>query len=431
MKNIITANKRFIRPGIAVLIIILLVAAGVSYNYFRPENHSFFRHSGERVTFNGALLQEVYKGFSSVPYYNCTEFSFKKKPGIIRVFLTGEASLSGWPYGHEQSVGRKLEQILAEYAPSVSFEVITISIAGFNSSLATEIIPQLFKYQPDIIILYTGHNEFYGYKNAVSGKDVFRLNSLRKALASAGQEDHISYDNSSDDLEMLLPLCSENIMIGSNKREFGLTVEHFRENIGRVISLCTDNRIPLVITEMSDNMLLPPVGIASMNEKKDQFDADLIFNNARMALLRDGNDNAAEKLFRQSKEMDLFRIRIPEAMLSALRNSAANLAVLAPVKQEFEAFSINHIPGTDLFADYIHPNITGLNIIASVYTRVLINRFCGSMPVPGVRELVEKQQMREQNSRNSDQLLGMKRLERSAAYLEDAGFSKMDQRDSL
>jgi len=95
-----------------------------------------------------------------------------------------------------------------------------------------------------------------------------------------------------------------------------------------------------------------------------------------MALKRDGNPSKAIQLFKKSKDADAFRLRIPEDFIQYLKEaSIINNLSIADVNTEFIKNCPNGIPGDDLFLDYIHPNANGLNIIASVYAKLILENF--------------------------------------------------------
>jgi len=146
--------------------------------------------------------------------------------------------------------------------------------------------------------------------------------------------------------------------------------DRFYSNILEITSLCKEHKTNLVLSALPDNYFLPPVGVTNEN---GNISADITYNNARMALLRDGDQNTAIKLFEKAKDMDAFRLRIPEEFFEILKRIAQEEEVLfADIKSEFISRSINCVPGNDYFLDYIHPNSDGLDIIASIYSQAIL-----------------------------------------------------------
>lgn len=46
--------------------------------------------------------------------------------------------------------------------PERSFEVINLGLSAINSFTVLDWIPEVIEQDPDLLIIYMGHNEFYG-----------------------------------------------------------------------------------------------------------------------------------------------------------------------------------------------------------------------------------------------------------------------------
>ena len=94
-------------------------------------------------------------------------FDMPKKKGRYRIFCIGESSVQGFPYlgGKGQPAPKEpfpaqLQQMLDNDFNNI--EVINAGIGAVSSSQLIPIVKELTRYEPDGIILYSGHNE-YGY----------------------------------------------------------------------------------------------------------------------------------------------------------------------------------------------------------------------------------------------------------------------------
>lgn len=396
------------------LLLFLVFAAAASYFLISPKSHVYFLNNNREsnIKFNNAVLSNIFKDFSDIPYNYSQSFSQKKAPGVYRIFIIGEASLSGWPYSREQAIDKKIQYNLSKYVPAEKFEIITISFAGLNTTIAFEIVSSIFRYTPDLVIIYSGHNEFYCNNS--------NPNSIKRLFDNSRASVPVNYDSNSDDLELLIPLNAKVKLLNNKQQEYWNVIERYEGNITRIAELCKENKTGLIISDLADNYLMPPVGIASYADQNRQLSADIIFNNARMALLRDGNEVAAEKLFNQSKELDAFRLRIPADLSRCLNKIAGDSGfTLAVIKSKFVELSQNHIPGNDLFVDYIHPNKLGLDIIAAEYTRLIFNKFIGYQTTFSLVDLIENQQKMIQASTETDLQLEKLRIEKAMWRLKD------------
>lgn len=365
------------------------------------------------------MLKAYYKGIDSKPYSYCTSFKKYKSKNSYRVFMIGESSLSGWPYSTDQSIQKKIEYIANDHQTGKNIELITVSIAGFNSSILLDLISQIIKYEPDMIIIYSGHNEFYGY-NGYTGqnrKSQFAIiETAENIMLNNGLLKMIKYDNYFDDLEFVIPFCSKDPIIELNQKIYDKIKEQYFSNMLEIIELCKENKTKIILSILPDNYLLQPVGVTNQNHNTS---ADIVYNNARMALMRDGDQGMALKLFQKAKDLDALRLRIPEEFSEGIKKIAIKRKIeLADIKSIYISRSKSTIPDNDLFADYIHPNINGLNIIAEVYAKIIIaaqqTRMLGENNGSNrIRPIVDSMSIAK-----NDLLIAKKRTEKSSAKLK-------------
>jgi len=331
-------------------------------------------YGSQKYCLNESALESHFTQLGSLPYYHSTEFKMPQDNNSYRVFMLGEASLSGWPYSVNQSVEKKVNRILDKFFYQKNVEIISTSIAGFNSSLALSLIKEVVKYDPDIIVLYLGHNEFYGYNasnNFLGRRKLYILEIMNELITQRSLSDSLSYDYSNYDLETILPLTTDNALVKENTDAYASACTQFEDNIKNIFDLCSAAKIKVVLPILPDNLLIPPIHI---DDLKDTYNADIIFNNARMALFRDGNKVKAIKLFEKARDIDAIRLRIPSDIRNTIKKYATkDEVIIANLDSLFYLNCKNYIPGKDLFLDYIHPNFMGMKIIASEFSRIIIN----------------------------------------------------------
>jgi tetratricopeptide (TPR) repeat protein len=92
------------------------------------------------------------------------EFSFvmPKPAGTTRIFLCGESAIKGFPQPRAFAAGEFLKQMLQEVWPDRQTEVINLGTTAVASFPVLDIMKQAVEYDPDLIILYAGNNEFFG-----------------------------------------------------------------------------------------------------------------------------------------------------------------------------------------------------------------------------------------------------------------------------
>ena len=109
--------------------------------------------------------------FSRVEFNPSTSidyFEVKKLPGTYRIFCLGGSTTVGFPYGYGGAFPAFLRTRLHRLFPERTIEVINLGMTATNSYTVNDIAAELANYSPDAILVYDGHNEFYGALGAAS-----------------------------------------------------------------------------------------------------------------------------------------------------------------------------------------------------------------------------------------------------------------------
>ncbi|HYP16683.1 MAG TPA: tetratricopeptide repeat protein, partial [Opitutus sp.] len=85
----------------------------------------------------------------------------QKAPGTYRVFVLGSSAAMGDPEP-SFSLARMLEAMLSSAYPQQQFEVVNAAITAVNSHVVRGIAADCAKLEPDLFIVYEGHNEVIG-----------------------------------------------------------------------------------------------------------------------------------------------------------------------------------------------------------------------------------------------------------------------------
>ncbi len=96
----------------------------------------------------------------SLPTEQPRFFPAEKRPGGFRIFIVGGSSAAAVPYGVAYGFGEWLEQRLKVTSPNVGWEVINAAFSGYATRRIVTITDEIAGYQPDLVIVYSGHNEY-------------------------------------------------------------------------------------------------------------------------------------------------------------------------------------------------------------------------------------------------------------------------------
>lgn len=85
----------------------------------------------------------------------------EKPPGVRRVLLLGESAAAGFPMT-DHHLGRLVQARWNALHPGTPVEVINLSMVAVNSHALREFAREAMVLEPDMVVLYAGHNEVIG-----------------------------------------------------------------------------------------------------------------------------------------------------------------------------------------------------------------------------------------------------------------------------
>lgn len=373
----IKSLSKFKKSITYILILIITIALLEIFSAINNSTPNWFKEYENNneigISFNLDVLEANFYSFQTVPHVQTKNFDKAKSDSVKRVFIIGDASPSGWPYSANQSLARKVEAIFNKCNLDNELELIPICFAGNNSDYIVEIIQDVIEYGPDLIIIFLGHNEIYKHSDLVTNIGSINSNFLdfiNRLSYSANLKQKHAYNNKNDDFEILLPKLVSSKVALTEEKQMKVT-ENFHKNLNEIVEIFNSKKLQYIIPIITDNLLLPPT--INVESQKD-LHADIIFNNARMALYRDGNVEKAKELFIKTKELDELKVRIPESIKNVYKKILIDENAIVRIDSLFEMESDIGIPSDDLFLDYIHPNNDGLNLIAITLVKEISNK---------------------------------------------------------
>lgn len=93
-------------------------------------------------------------------FFRPASFPAQKAAGAKRIFVLGGSTVQGRPYATETAFSTWLLLRLQAADPDSEFQVINCGGVSYASYRVARILEEVLRYQPDAIVLYTGHNEF-------------------------------------------------------------------------------------------------------------------------------------------------------------------------------------------------------------------------------------------------------------------------------
>ncbi len=105
-------------------------------------------------------------------FFNSQKFPVEKAPGTRRIFCVGGSTTFGRPYNDTTSFAGWLRQLLPAADPQQHWEVINAGGISYASYRVAQLMQELVRYQPDLFIIYTGHNEFLEERSYGALRDI-------------------------------------------------------------------------------------------------------------------------------------------------------------------------------------------------------------------------------------------------------------------
>jgi tetratricopeptide (TPR) repeat protein len=312
-----------------------------------------------------------------------TWFPAAKGPGTLRIFVQGESSAAGFPYGRWASPAALLQQRLQRAYPDRNVEVINTGMAAVTSYVLLDFADEIIAQQPDAVVIYTGHNEYLGIggvgsslasaRSPMLARSIATLRrlhlyrSLERALASLGPAtDPLA---AREGTLMSRVAAERSIPLGSPLYQQGVT--QLRSNLERLLQRYRAAGVPVFIGTLASNERdQPPFASAPPEAGEDS--ALVRFERAR-TLEANGDHAAARAEYLAASDRDELRFRAPQAFNEVIRETAvAAGATVVDVQAAFAAASVNGIIGAGLMLEHVHPNVEGYFRLASVYFPELV-----------------------------------------------------------
>lgn len=322
------------------------------------------------------------KYFQKLEYTSpANDIFLKEKPDNgFRIFVMGSSTVIGFPYNQNLMFSRILHERLQDSYPEKHIEVVNTAITAINSYSLLDYMNDIFKEEPDAILIYAGHNEFYGAfgigSNERMGKHrklvfihlnlmslrIYQL--LRNVIYHTGKL--LSAENNSPNVRgTLMKRIAENKNIAYKKEAYNIGIARYKENMADILEKARQNNIPVFISELICNVRdLEPFCSTIITEYPSALD---VYNNA-IKYEKEENYKLAKENYYKAKDLDCIRFRASEEINDIIRELANKYnANLIPMQEQFEKESLNGLIGNNLLTEHVHPNIDGYFLMANTF----------------------------------------------------------------
>jgi tetratricopeptide (TPR) repeat protein len=340
--------------------------------------------AGDYLVANQQIGARWFSGIDNPPTPAPEMFSEQKPERAFRIFVLGESTTAGFPYPRNVTFSRLLRDVLRDVLPGDSVEVVNLGIAATNTFAMLDMAKEVADQHPDAILIYAGHNEYYGALGAASrvsfpgGTPVVRLYlhllhlrsvlALRNAIAAVTRRSHPPQDNL--EAASLMEVLARDQQVPLKSPRYNEGVRQFEGNLESISGLFKRKGIPVLIASLASNLRDQPPFAADANSRRGA--ADSAYEAARVDLSR-GDTIAAKNLFTRARDLDVVRFRAPSEFNQIIRQVCVRTgATYVPVAEAFAAASPGGIAGSNLFLEHVHPTRAGQALIGQVFFRSLV-----------------------------------------------------------
>jgi len=334
---------------------------------------------GDYLIANRAVGARWFAGLDNPPGPAAEPFAARKPDRGFRIFVLGESSAAGFPYPRNVTFSRLLGDVLRDVLPGDSIEVINLGIAATNSFAMLDQAKEVADQHPDAVLIYAGHNEYYGALGAASRFSVpggdrvvrvyLRLLRLRTVLALqraiAAVRNRAAPAEKDLDAASLMEMLARDREVPLQSERYDRGVRQFENNLEAIVGVFGKRGIPVLIASVASNLRDQPPFAAEANTRPGG--ANSVFEEARAALGR-GDSTEAVRLFARARDLDVVRFRAPGQFNDVIRRVATRTgATYVPVAEALAAASPAGIPGSVMFLEHVHPSRLGYALMGRVF----------------------------------------------------------------
>ena len=325
-----------------------------------------------------------------------------KDEEILRVFVFGGSTVQGLPLPKVGLVSQFDYQIRHIFQEKRDLEIYNFGWSGYNSTMIRHLVASTIAQQPDLLIVYTAHNEFiypqldsyFLLKGLTLLKDKTGLGKALVTLKNAGADLEATPEKPD---RKRSPYRIQPVF-------YGIKTWLFRQNLQVITKIARQANVPLILSTAASNIAdWPPVDrrvttLADPTEYREALnrvkrlieegklqEADEIVNDSlskypddppliylKAKIASESGESSARQLFIQAKDLDYIPWRARTEQNDFIRSlEDREIVWVADVEQEFYSQSPNNLTGFSLIHDDVHLTKEGNYLIVKTILDLL------------------------------------------------------------
>ncbi|MFY8057576.1 MAG: GDSL-type esterase/lipase family protein, partial [Planctomycetaceae bacterium] len=343
-------------------------------------------------------------------YFNLQTFAAVKPAGTRRIFCLGGSTTYGHPWDDSTSYPRWLRDMLNAASPELPWEVVNCGGISYASYRLAWLTDELLKYQPDVLIVHTGHNEFLedrswsGFRDlsptvrsfaALAGR--LRTTTLLDQVLGGASREKPGQPVLREEVDPLLDRSAGPSVYSRDDERARMVVGHLEHSLQKICRIGRAAGIPVILVLPGSNLrdfapfrsdfsqqgfagsLKVTQLLRQADELQQQQQPEQALNILQQAVAADpryaesayragrlaaelGRCDDATRLLKQARDEDICPLRATQPILDAIvRVSKQEQVPLVDFATILDQNALRKrgcaVPGDEGFLDHVHPTI--------------------------------------------------------------------------
>lgn len=337
-------------------------------------------------------------------YNDVYTFMMPKPTNTFRVLMAGGSAVRGYPQPRSLGMSSFLQSILQDVWPDRNVEIINVGATAIASFPMMEMAIEGLYCDPDLVVVYSGHNEFFGAYGVASINRagaypvMLKMHRRLRSFALVQAADRLlSHRGKAEDRTLMEIMVGQQFTAPDSWRREA-AARNLATHVSEVIEACKARSIPVMVCTLPSNERdLAPIGLDDEpGSSPSATDAEILSHGAAAATtspkealgileqyLATNPDNArahyylgkalenldqdaeAHSQFLLARDLDTMPWRATSLSQSNLLAAARDHgALVCDVESAFREASPSGGIGWELMDDHVHPALPGQALAA-------------------------------------------------------------------